>query len=101
MMTLYISDAIIPTYLPGTDDCPSDYQMYNSMCYKYIETANTWNESLALCQQDGGSLVTIRNIPEKYYTNYITFNKTSPFWIGLYKVNSEVFMYSNMYSPWT
>lgn len=61
------------------------------MCYKLLEATTDWNTSLSKCQEDGGSLASIRNLAEKSFVSYLTYNKSSlPFWIGLNNMNSKV-----------
>ncbi|CAC5400511.1 MRC [Mytilus coruscus] len=88
--------------------CPLGYRKYDQMCYKLFEVTNDWNTSLSNCQEDGGSLASILNFPEKSFVSYLTYNKSSlPFWIGLNNLNSKdgiTYKWSNgwpvMYTHW-
>ncbi|XP_052062584.1 macrophage mannose receptor 1-like [Mytilus californianus] len=85
-----LQNPLFPIETSESEYCPLGYDKYDQMCYKLLEATNDWNTSLSKCQEDGGSLASIRNLPEKSFVSYLTYNKSSlPFWIGLNKMNSE------------
>ncbi|CAG2187406.1 CD206 [Mytilus edulis] len=80
----------IDTSESDSEYCLPGYTKYDQMCYKLFEATTDWNTSLSKCQEDGGSLASIRNLAEKSFVSYLTYNKSSlPFWIGLNNMNSK------------
>ncbi|KAK3585798.1 hypothetical protein CHS0354_010579 [Potamilus streckersoni] len=68
--------------------CPAGYTVYpiTEQCYRILNSSQSWNESLTLCQADGATLATIADIYDMYFLEILSSTEVpseAPLWIGL------------------
>jgi len=66
-----------------TTGCPNGMVVFNQNCYKFVDTAKTWNEAEAVCQSQiwkgKGHLASIHSEEEN---NFVSSLSTERFWLG-------------------
>ncbi|KAK3585792.1 hypothetical protein CHS0354_010571 [Potamilus streckersoni] len=77
-----------PTPTVPTSHCPAGYTVYpiTEQCYRILNSSQSWNESLTLCQADGATLATISDLYDMYFLELLSNAKArneASLWIGL------------------
>eukprot|EP00058_Branchiostoma_floridae_P017410 XP_002602898.1 hypothetical protein BRAFLDRAFT_98100 [Branchiostoma floridae] len=85
--------------------CPNGYTMWRRICYKVFHTRKTFNDAVAACRDDGGTLA----MPRDYRTNALLPTMLASFydsniWIGLQR-REGIFEWLDgsavgTYTPW-
>ncbi|XP_053403683.1 macrophage mannose receptor 1-like [Mercenaria mercenaria] len=75
---------------PVNEVCPEGWAAFNRRCYKYSDTAKTWNTSQAACMADGGGLAEITCSDVNVFLVTLTVGSTiADAWIGLRVVDDQ------------
>ncbi|KAK3582967.1 hypothetical protein CHS0354_027082 [Potamilus streckersoni] len=89
-------DSSLPEVTPTvpTSDCPADFTMYaiTEQCYKILNSTQSWNESLALCQAEGASLATIVDFYDMFFLELLSATNApdaASIWIGLTDIKEK------------
>ncbi|XP_028453995.1 ladderlectin-like [Perca flavescens] len=79
----------------GDNDCPFDWQRYESRCFIFINSPMAWIKAENYCIQYGANLASIHNQGEYDFIHY-SLMTNSPAWIGGYNaVRTSVWLWSN------
>ncbi|XP_038144840.1 lactose-binding lectin l-2-like [Cyprinodon tularosa] len=72
--------------------CPMFWFSFKGRCYKYFGSRVTWGEAELLCVSEGANLVSIHNLEEHNFVNFLVknFDPTQTYtWIGLTDIHRE------------
>uniref|UniRef100_A0A3B5AZ46 Macrophage mannose receptor 1-like n=1 Tax=Stegastes partitus TaxID=144197 RepID=A0A3B5AZ46_9TELE len=74
----------IPTQAVGTGFCSEPWVPYNGHCFHLDRTKKTWSDAQKQCRDEGGNLVSIRNVEDQSFViSQLGFASTDELWIGL------------------
>ncbi|XP_038573591.1 macrophage mannose receptor 1-like [Micropterus salmoides] len=73
-----------PTQAIETGFCSSPWTPYNGHCFHLSRTQKTWSDAQRQCRNDGGDLVSIRNVEDQSFViSQLGYASADELWIGL------------------
>ncbi|XP_068203774.1 macrophage mannose receptor 1-like [Palaemon carinicauda] len=70
--------------IPPSCDSHGGYEEMNDHCYRISSEQKTWNDSLKDCNEEGGSLITIKDSAEQRFAKDLCRHRSVDYvWIGL------------------
>ncbi|CAH1796711.1 unnamed protein product [Owenia fusiformis] len=63
--------------------CPPGWEIYESNCYFFGDTSQSWNDSRTRCQQEEADLISITSIEERNFITSHVMQKGGEHWLGL------------------
>ncbi|KAM7400359.1 hypothetical protein PAMA_004852 [Pampus argenteus] len=73
-----------PTQAVETGFCSSPWIPYNGHCFHLQQTQKTWSDAQRACLNEGGNLVSIRNLEDQSFViSQLGYASTNELWIGL------------------
>ncbi|XP_078693199.1 alpha-N-acetylgalactosamine-specific lectin-like isoform X3 [Branchiostoma floridae x Branchiostoma belcheri] len=74
----------------GAVTCPARYELFNGNCYRFSIDQKPYNESQAICHEEGGHLATVKNNEtHNFLANHVRAATQESTWIGLTDVATE------------
>ncbi|KAG8014276.1 Macrophage mannose receptor 1 [Nibea albiflora] len=74
----------VPTQAPETGFCAKPWIPYNGHCFHLNKTLKTWTDSQRDCRDEGGDLVSIRNLEDQsFIISQLGYESHDELWIGL------------------
>merc|ERR1711872_361503 len=92
---------IVQTTTSVEDHCPCGWIKNGQQCYKYFETTSTRSVAEAMCEREGGNLVSIHSPEENNFVHQLSMCTEEDFWIGSHDKDSDRFWEWTDSSPWT
>ncbi|XP_019638753.1 PREDICTED: perlucin-like protein, partial [Branchiostoma belcheri] len=74
----------------GAVTCPARYWLFNGNCYRFSIDQKPYNESQAICHEEGGHLATAKNNEtHNFLANHVRNTTKQNTWIGLSDLENE------------
>ncbi|XP_070774848.1 macrophage mannose receptor 1-like [Enoplosus armatus] len=74
----------LPTQAVETGFCSRPWIPYNGHCFHLNRTQKTWSDAQRQCRNEGGDLVSIRNVEDQSFViSQLGYASTDELWIGL------------------
>ncbi|XP_027145353.1 macrophage mannose receptor 1 isoform X2 [Larimichthys crocea] len=74
----------VPTQAPEAGFCAKPWIPYNGHCFHLNRTKKTWTDSQRDCRDEGGDLVSIRNLEDQsFIISQLGYESNDELWIGL------------------
>ncbi|KAF1383676.1 hypothetical protein PFLUV_G00134320 [Perca fluviatilis] len=75
---------VLPTQAVETAFCSRPWIPYNGHCFHLNRTQKTWSDAQRECRNEGGDLVSIRNVEDQSFViSQLGYTSTDELWIGL------------------